>query len=157
MNDNKWKSLISGTDIRGVALGESITLTSETAAKISYGFIVWLAARQHKNIAELKVSVGMDCRISGPALKNAVISSILASGCSVLDCGMATTPAMFFSTYYDETACDGAIMITASHLPPDRNGLKFFTSEGGLDQQELVDILDTISDSEPARKVAGSI
>ena len=51
-------------------------------------------------------------------------------GITVLDCGLASTPAMFMSTVFEEYRCDGAIMITASHLPKDRNGFKYFSREG---------------------------
>lgn len=45
---------------------------------------------------------------------------------------MASTPAMFMTTVDDELAVTGGVMITASHLPFNRNGLKFFTKEGDL-------------------------
>ena len=50
-------------------------------------------------------------------------------GVKVLDCGLASTPAMFMSTVFDEIKADGAIMITASHLPYERNGFKYFTAD----------------------------
>lgn len=52
---------------------------------------------------------------------------MLDEGIYVSDCGMASTPAMFMSIVYPETRYDGACMITASHLPFNRNGLKFLT------------------------------
>jgi phosphomannomutase len=54
---------------------------------------------------------------------------------------MASTPAMFMSTITAGFECDGAIMLTASHLPFNRNGLKFFTARGGLEKQDISDIL----------------
>ena len=47
-------------------------------------------------------------------------------GAEVLDCGLASTPAMFMSTVFPQFLCDGAMMITASHLPFNRNVFKYF-------------------------------
>ena len=49
---------------------------------------------------------------------------------------------MFMSTVLPELQYDGAIMITASHLPFNRNGLKFFSKEGGLESKEIKIILN---------------
>ncbi|MGM0415119.1 MAG: phosphomannomutase/phosphoglucomutase, partial [Bacillota bacterium] len=55
--------------------------------------------------------------------------------------GLASTPAMFMSTVFAGYNYDGAVMITASHLPADKNGFKFFTKEGGLEKEDIQDIL----------------
>ncbi|MBQ5433229.1 MAG: phosphomannomutase/phosphoglucomutase, partial [Treponema sp.] len=60
---------------------------------------------------------------------------------SVVDCGMATTPSMFMSIVFKETAFTGAAMITASHLPFNRNGIKFFDKDGGLEHDDITEIL----------------
>ena len=54
---------------------------------------------------------------------------------------MASTPSMFMSTVFPETSMDGSIMITASHLPYNRNGLKFFTKKGGVEHEDIEAIL----------------
>ena len=54
----------------------------------------------------------------------------LGNGVRVLDCGLASTPAMFMSTIFDETKADGSIMLTASHLPFNRNGMKIIVDAG---------------------------
>ncbi|CAN4114229.1 unnamed protein product [Withania somnifera] len=63
---------------------------------------------------------------------------------------LASTPAMFNSTLTvnEEFSCpvDGSIMITASHLPYNRNGFKFFTSAGGLGKSDIKDILERAAD-----------
>ena len=51
-------------------------------------------------------------------------------------------PAMFMSTVFASHAFDGAIMLTASHLPFNRNGMKFFTRAGGLDKKDISTILE---------------
>ncbi|MDO5331199.1 MAG: phosphomannomutase/phosphoglucomutase, partial [Bacillota bacterium] len=91
---------------------------------------------------DLKFAVGRDSRVSGPDIAKVVCDTLVKMGAKVLDCGMATTPSMFMTTVYDETKTDGAIMITASHLPMERNGLKFFTGEGGLDKEDIKVIVE---------------
>ena len=55
----------------------------------------------------------------------------------MLDCGLASTPAMFMTTVSDQTKATASVMVTASHLPFNRNGLKFFTPKGGLDSKDI--------------------
>ena len=70
------------------------------------------------------------------------------SGAQVFDCGIASTPAMFMSTVSDDNPTTGGVMITASHLPFNRNGLKFFTKEGGLDKKDITEILRIAEENE---------
>ncbi len=58
----------------------------------------------------------------------------------MLDCGLASTPSMFMTTV--DLDCDGAVQITASHHPFNRNGLKFFTREGGLEGSDITAVLE---------------
>ena len=127
-----WKKLQNGSDIRGVALagveGEDVNLTSEVAGILGRCFVAWLSKRNNKQ--HISVSVGHDPRLSSTQVKNAVIEGLEASGAKAFDCELASTPAMFMTTIDNETPVDGAIMVTASHLPWNRNGLKFFTPQG---------------------------
>lgn len=132
-------SLQNGSDIRGIALGEHPTLTPKNADVLSRAFVVWLAKQTKKS--QVRVAVGMDSRLSGPSLKQACLKALQDSGVFVIDCGMASTPAMFMTTVSPHTECDGAIMITASHLPSDRNGMKFFTTRGGLESSEIKQLI----------------
>ncbi len=144
-----WKKLQNGSDIRGVAIErgeEKVNLTPETASCIGSAFVKWLSAKKGIAPADVKISIGMDSRITGPALKEGLIHGITSSGASVADCGLASTPAMFMSTIFDEFRCSGAVMITASHLPFNRNGFKFFISEGGLEKGDISDLLKAASE-----------
>lgn len=138
--------LKNGSDVRGIACegveGEHITLTEEAAYLIGRGFIIWLLKKRNLTPDQCVVGVGTDSRITGPALKEQVIKGMLAEGIKVADCKMASTPAMFMSTVYPETGYTGACMITASHLPYNRNGLKFFDQDGGLEKQDIDAILE---------------
>ena len=115
-----WQRLQNGSDIRGVALegvpDEAVNLTPEVAYRLGQAFVGWLASDLGKSAAELVVSVGRDSRISGPALRDGLADGMRAMGTKVLDFAIASTPAMFMSTVTKGYECDGAIMLTASHL-----------------------------------------
>lgn len=68
------------------------------------------------------IVVGEDGRNSSPELREAAIKGVLASGCNVLYIGRCTTPLFYFSV--NKLNADGGIMVTASHNPPQYNGLK---------------------------------
>lgn len=144
-----YRALQNGSDIRGVALpdasGKPVTLTPEAARDLSRAFAVWLASNRRLGPGPLTVAVGRDSRLSGEALSRVVCESLRDFGVQVLDCGMASTPAMFMSTVFPEIAADGAVMITASHLPWDRNGFKYFSRAGGLEKQDIADIVEIAS------------
>ena len=111
------KNLQNGSDIRGIALegipGETPNLGKKETILLSMGYIKWLTAKTEKPVTSLKIAVGTDSRISGPELKKYMLNTFAYCGANVLDCDMASTPAMFMSTIFDETLCDGAVMITA--------------------------------------------
>lgn len=145
----KWSRLQNGSDIRGVALegvpDEKVNLSSEVASKLGQAFAAWLE-RNGKGLK--KVAVGTDSRISGAKLKMAFIGGLSDSGFDVLDCGLASTPAMFMTTINENLEVEGAVMLTASHLPFNRNGMKFFTEKGGFDKGNVTDLLQIAAKEE---------
>ena len=149
-----YSKLQNGSDVRGVALagvpGEPVTLTPEAARAIAGAFVRWLAARTGKAAHELTVGVGRDPRLSGPDLSAATRDGILDQGARCGDCGLASTPAMFMSTLLPGFGWDGAVMITASHLPWNRNGMKFFTPPGGLEKEDIRHLLALAGELPPA-------
>jgi phosphomannomutase len=140
-----FKKLQNGSDIRGVAIqtegGPEVNLNKEVAGQITGAFIYWLSKKVQKNPVMLNVCVGQDPRLSGDELKEGVLEAIALWGAVGHDAGLATTPAMFMSTVMPQFEFDGAIMITASHLPYERNGFKFFTAEGGPEKEDIAEIL----------------
>lgn len=137
-----WK-LKSGTDIRGVASeggGEPVNLTDEAVEAIAASFLVWCGKRLNKPAKELTVALGRDSRISGPRIMEALRRVFLQYGVTCFHCGLASTPSMFMATL--DLPCDCAVQITASHHPFHRNGLKFFTRDGGLDGPDIEEILE---------------
>ena len=138
-----YKKLQNGSDIRGVALegieGQNVNLTEKVCLDIGRGFALWLIDKKGKT--NLRVAVGRDSRLSGENLSNWICSAMVNSGLNVVNFNMASTPAMFMSTVTDGFNFDGSVMITASHLPFNRNGFKFFTSLGGLEKEDIKQIL----------------
>ncbi len=148
------KQLKNGTDIRGVAIGEKTNLTPAIACLLGKAFAAFLLEKGYP--APLKVAVGRDPRISGPALRDGLVEGLVAMGVTVLDCGIATTPSMFFATYYEGSDCHGAVEITASHLPYDRNGLKFFTKAGGMDGKDVSRLIELAEENTFASAAGGT-
>lgn len=157
MLNEQFKIFKSGTDIRGVASegveGQSVNLTDEMVYKMADGFVLWLSKKLSKNAKDLTISVGRDSRISGPRIVASVTKAFTDDGVKVLDCGLASTPSMFMTTV--DLKCDGALQITASHHPFNRNGLKFFTRDGGLEASDIEEILTYAQENETPEKIGG--
>ncbi len=142
-----YDELKSGTDIRGVASslgGKNVNLTETAVMDITDAFVFWLCKKIGKKSNELKIAIGHDSRITANMIKNAAVSRLLCAGVHIFDCALSSTPAMFMTTIDLNT--DASIQITASHHPFDRNGLKFFTKEGGLESSDIADIVKLAND-----------
>jgi phosphomannomutase / phosphoglucomutase len=74
-----------------------------------------------------QIAVGRDTRTSGESLIKAIKAGLLAMGCDVVDCGILPTPAL---QYLVKEHFDGGVMITASHNPPEYNGVKIIEPDG---------------------------
>ncbi|XWS34481.1 hypothetical protein CRYUN_Cryun21dG0042100 [Craigia yunnanensis] len=157
---DKIRRLQNGSDVRGVALegekGRTVDLTPPAVEAIAESFGEWVIKALEKErgrpVEDVRVSLGKDPRISGASLSVAVFAGLARAGCLVFDMGLATTPACFMSTLLPPFAYDASIMMTASHLPYTRNGLKFFTKKGGLTSPEVEQICD-----KAARKYANRL
>lgn len=152
-NDKKGlKALQNGSDIRGIAIpgvsGEANLLRTE-AESLTQGYLRWLSEKTDKPVEELAVAVGCDSRLSGPYLKQIILVTLSVNDVTFFDCGLASTPAMFMATKFRSFQCDGAIMITASHLPYERNGFKYFDAEGGLQKADIAKIIEYAEDVLP--------
>ncbi len=86
-------------------------------------FNVYNIVRAFAKLLKCKtIAVARDARLSSEALHEAIVSGLLDSGINVTDIGLTTTPMLYFASFYYKF--DGAIMITASHLGKEYNGLK---------------------------------
>ena len=144
-----WVSLKSGSDVRGTAIGEGTVLTDEIARALGFVFARKLAEDQGKDIGEITVALGRDSRVTGPALLDAAADGIRRAGAEAIRFGMCTTPAMYMSTITEGFLASGAIMLTASHHPWNKNGLKFFTNKGGLEGAEIAAMLKAAQEARP--------
>jgi phosphomannomutase/phosphoglucomutase len=131
MSTQKIEKRLFGTNgVRGV-VGES--MTPDLVLKIGMA----LASMRPGRIA-----VGRDTRTSGPALASAVKAGILACGSDVIDMGVLPTPAL---QYLVRNHFDAGAMITASHNPPQYNGVKIIEADGTeMSDEETVLLEDRI-------------
>jgi len=109
--------LFGTNGIRGIANKD---LTPEIAIKIAGAIGTFF---KHGTLI-----IGYDARTSGPMLTKAVVAGITATGCDVLLAGMAPTPALQYAV--KDRKPDGGVIITASHNPPEYNGIKVLWNDG---------------------------
>ena len=114
MSHNFDPTTLREYDIRGI-IGKTLGEDDARAIGRSFGTLVRRAGGS-------KVAVGYDGRHSSPGLEAALVEGFNAAGVDVLRIGLGPTPMLYFTVF--ETGCDGGIMITGSHNPPDYNGFK---------------------------------
>lgn len=138
-----YSKLRNESDVRGIAIegvpGQEVNLTEQACRDIARGFALWLIKRARKS--DLRVALGRDSRLSGEKLLGWMASELAAEGINVTDMGLTSTPAMFMITKTEGYMFDGAVMVTASHLPYNRNGYKFFTPDGGVEASDIKDMI----------------
>ena len=111
------RKLFGTNGIRGLV---NVELTPEMAIKVGCSIGTFFG---RKNLL-----LGYDARTSGPMFAKAVISGLTATGCNVFFAGMAPTPALQYAVKNHQM--DGGVIITASHNPPEYNGIKVIWSDG---------------------------
>ncbi len=122
--------MIGVSGVRGV-IGRS--LTPELVTRFSMAFGTYMKGGT--------VVVGRDTRKSGAMVKHSVFAGLMASGCSIIDAGVATTPSCSLSIV--DSKADGGIVISGSHNPAEWNALKFFKNTGiCLNDAEAAELLD---------------
>jgi phosphomannomutase/phosphoglucomutase len=111
------RKLFGTNGIRGLTNKE---LTAEMAAKVGAAVGTFFKGKN--------VLVGHDARTSGPIFSDCVMAGLVATGCHVFFAGMAATPCLQFAV--KNHGMDGGVIITASHNPPEYNGIKVIWSNG---------------------------
>jgi len=111
------RKLFGTNGIRGLV---NVELTPEMVIKVGCSIGTFFG---RKNLL-----IGHDARTSGPMFAKAVISGLTATGCNVFFAGMAPTPALQYAVKNHKM--DGGVIITASHNPPEYNGIKVIWSDG---------------------------
>jgi phosphomannomutase len=121
-------AIVSVSGIRGIAEQD---LNPELAASLGVKF--------GNYVRSAAIALGCDTRTTSFSLKAAVCSGLVRSGCTVYDLEYSSTPSIF-----KEVAArnlDGGIMVTASHNPPEWNGIKFVLKGGrGIFEEDLANI-----------------
>ncbi len=105
-------------DIRGIYDED---LDDETAYKLGLAY----SAMRRKELAgkeNIQIVVGMDMRVSSPALKERLIDGLIDGGTDVVDIGLSSTPTFYFAVAHFKYA--GGIIVSASHNPKEYNGFK---------------------------------
>ncbi|MBA3254220.1 MAG: phosphomannomutase/phosphoglucomutase [Burkholderiaceae bacterium] len=115
-------SIFKAYDIRGI-----VDRTLTQSAVQSIGSALGSLATES---AVTCIAVGRDGRLSGPALRDALIEGIASTGIDVIDIGMVPTPVLYFATHHLKTG--SGVSITGSHNPPEYNGLKMMMAGATL-------------------------
>ncbi len=119
-------SIFKAYDIRGVV---PTTLDAEVAEALGKAFGAAARAAGEKSVA-----VGRDGRLSGPALADALIRGLVATGIEVIDVGAVTTPMLYFAAH---TLATSGIQVTGSHNPKDYNGFKMVLAGRAIYGEEI--------------------
>lgn len=127
-------SLFRAYDIRGVV---DETLTPAIAGLIGQALATLVQEQGGRQVA-----VARDARISSPALAEALISGLTASGCDVLDIGQAPTPLLYFAM--ETQPVQAGVMVTGSHNPATYNGFKIVVGDRVLDGEDLLQLRERI-------------
>lgn len=121
-------------------------------------FAIGLGEAVGTYFASGEILVGRDGRLSGPALSNAAVSGLLSSGRDVAEAGLVPTPALQYAV--KTMGFRGGVMVTASHNPPQYNGLKVSGPDGveipRLDEQRIEKIYFEKSQTKADWKTIGS-
>lgn len=123
-------------------------LTDEACALHVRAFIAHLRASSQLGGAGA-VLVGRDLRASSPRIATACLAAVACEGLTPIDCGQLPTPALALDAMNRRRP---AIMVTGSHIPDDRNGLKFYRADGEIDKADEAGILTQL-DAGPPRTV----
>jgi phosphomannomutase/phosphoglucomutase len=122
MGDNYRMTRLFGTNgIRGVVNKE---MTGELALGIGAAWGTLLKQTLHRP----RVALGSDARISRDMLKSAITAGFLSTGCDIVDAGLLPTPALQYLVKIK--SFDSGVIITASHNPPQFNGIKGVAEDG---------------------------
>jgi phosphoglucosamine mutase len=125
--------LFGTSGIRG-KVGSDITL--EVAVNIGMAIATYAGGKGSK------IVLGYDSRTSNVMIENAVTAGILQCGCTVLKMGMAPTPLVGYATMKLEA--NAGVMITASHNPPEYNGIKLWNPDGMAYKQDQERVIEKI-------------
>jgi phosphomannomutase / phosphoglucomutase len=142
-------------DLRGI-IGEVIT--PELFEYVGRAYSEYIVGKSGIDKKDLWVSVAQDARTHSPGLTDALIKGLLSSGINILDLGICPTPLGYFSEYLDLSEegippLIGTLVVTASHNPPQYNGLKLTYKKQTLSEEEIIELREITRNLEPADTV----
>ena len=113
-----YKKFKSGTDIRGIGIGngdEPLYMSDEFISKASAAFADFLSEKTGKAVDKLTVAIGHDPRLSAGRISAAVVRGLALRGVNIIDCSLSSTPAMFMAVL--DLPCDGSVqMLSLIHI-----------------------------------------
>src|SRR6478735_8582048 len=139
-------SIFKAYDIRGV-----VPSTLDTRVAEALGKAFGAAARA---AGEKSVAVGRDGRLSGPAISEALIRGLVATGIEVIDVGAVTTPMLYFAA---NTLCNSGIQVTGSHNPKDYNGFKMVLAGRAIYGDEIQGLRRVMENDSATLAPGGSV
>ena len=95
-----------------------------------------------KTVARPKVAIGTDARLSNHMLKNAISAGLLSTGCNIVDVDLVPTPALQYTVRKKDF--DSGVIITASHNPPQFNGIKGVANDGTEFSKDVEESIEKI-------------
>lgn len=117
------------------ARGLVTQFTPEVCAAFTHAFVASL----QKSYSVKRMAIAIDNRPSSPAIAQACIAALMQRGIEPVYYGVIPTPALAYSAMQEGIPC---IMVTGSHIPFDRNGLKFYTPDGEITKADEQSILN---------------
>ena len=138
-------TIFKAYDVRGLYPSQ---INETLARSVGYAFAEFASVE--------RIAVGRDCRISSPSIARALIDGINNAGVDVADLGEITTDALYYVSGFMDVP---GVIVTASHNPPEYNGLKFCLAGAAPVGEEtgLVEIKDLATAIQPTAQAPGSV
>lgn len=131
-------------DIRGI-YGKDVT--EDLFYYIGKGFVKYLTEHSKKKPADMWITVVQDARNHSPSLVKALTNGVISTGANIVDLGLAPTPIGYYSEVVginpmvtEDNDIIGALIVTASHNPPQYNGLKMTFNGQSLNEEQIKEL-----------------
>jgi phosphomannomutase len=147
VNISKGSAVSSGTPPNTAKFGTSglrglaTELVGETTRRYVLAFVQLLLKNGKTKVGQ-QIYVGRDFRLSSPLIVQDVLAAVRSAGLVPVTCGALPTPALVYFANAHGAAC---IMVTGSHIPGDRNGIKFYNPEGEITKADEHDIVQRVT------------
>lgn len=138
-------SIFKECDIRGIYPEE---INENLARKIGKAFAFFFEPQS-------VIVVGGDVRLSTPPLKKALIEGLVVGGLKVIDVGIVPTPLFYFIV--ETTAASGGLMVTASHNPPQYNGIKLAFGKMPPRPEDIQKIAKLVTEGKNLKRAKGEL